>query len=126
MEKEKNKDTIISVGLSSILLFIFFIVLFLSFRYLVHQQIPTKVFGWQQIAMSIVVAFITAVCFALATGIMRKNPALGAASGFAMLILGLYALFSMYSGPNTTKFAIVGSLGVLIYLGIAFWKAAKS
>lgn len=126
MQKEKEKQPMIYVGLSSIVLLVFLIILFISFYYLLHQAVPTKLFGWRQIATAIAVALISTICLSLAQGIMHRNPALGIASGLAMLILALFALFSAYSGPNTMKFAIVGSVGVLAYLGIAFWKSTRN
>ena len=127
MAKEKSSNPPwIYIGISSLILLVFLIILFIAFYYLLNQQVPTKIVGWQQIAMAIVVAIISTVSLGLARGIMHRNPALGIASGLAMLIIALYALFAKYSGPFTTKFAIVGSLGVLVYLGIAFWKSAKN
>jgi len=126
MPKQKEQQPLIYVGLSSIILSAFLIILFISFYYILHQQVPTKLFGWQQIAMAIVVAIIATICLGLSRGIMYRNPALGVASGLAMLILALFALFSAYTGPNTMKFAIIGSIGVIVYLGIAFWKSARN
>lgn len=127
MKRELREETkpLFHMGKSTIIILIFFLALFISFYYLLNQQVPTKEFGWQQILMAVTIAVIATAVLSLSRGIMHRNPELGLATGVTGIIIALVALFSIYRGPYTTKFAIAGSLAAAIYIGWAFWRNRK-
>lgn len=112
------------LGISTIILSIVLIAIFIIFFYLVSSKTGSD-FGFTQIMFSILAALIATLFLRWIKFLIKKNPYLGLIIGFLGLGGSLNAVSQKFSGPNTTVFKIITSLIVLIYLFIHFWKSRK-
>ena len=112
--------------LSSLTIFILFLVLSLVFFYLISLNVSGRAFGFVEIIIALVFAIVSTILLSISTMIMKKNLYTGLACSLASLIIGLGALFTRYKGTHTTMFALAGSLITLVYMGIYAFKFRKS
>jgi len=120
MKKEEAQETRV-ISIYSILLLISYAMIITAFLFLLNKQQNTG-FGVSEIIFSIIAALLLTSMFIVAKLLMRANACLGLAFGLVFILSLLYALFTRFTGPYTTTFAVIGSLVALIYMGIYFFK----
>ena len=107
------------------LLFVAYLILTLSFYYLLAEKVPRFDFGTTQVLASLVAALVFTTIYSWISKFMMINNYLGLIIGILLGAGMVYALFLQFTGPNTTIFALLGGLITLIYLIVSFFYARK-
>jgi len=120
-ETEKSKSSL-SIGISTIITGIIFIIIAEVFFYLLSAK-TEAVFGVTEIIFGLIVA-ITITLFLLWTKfLMRSNRYLGTVIGIAGTGAMIYALSTQFKGAYTNTFIIISAIVALGYVFLHFWKS---
>lgn len=132
MKKEDDAETIDDLGpdpevkskfeLTTIILATSFLVISISFFYLLSVKADTG-FGFAQIIFSIIVTIFATLLFRWLKFFMTKSPYLGLIIGFIILGSAIYSLRLKFQGTYTNIFSIIISVIVLAYLFFSLYEA---
>ena len=120
-EEEKTKSPL-SIGMSTIITGVIFIVIAEAFFYLLSIKANTA-FSIKEIIFGLIVA-ITITLFLLWTKfLMRSNRYLGTVIGIVGTGAMIYALRTQFKGAYTNTFTIISAIVALSYIFVHFWKS---
>jgi hypothetical protein len=119
-EKPEEKKSF-SLGISTIILGILFLIICEIFLYLLSTKIEA-IFGFTQIIFGILLALVLTLFFSWTNYIMYSNKYLGAIIGIVGTGSSVYALTRKFTGIYTTTFVIIGAIISIGYLLIHFLK----
>lgn len=126
MEKESDSPSTAKPSLKTVLLFISYLIIALSFYYLLAHNLPNQFsFGFFQVVFAAIGALTFTAAFVWIEGFMYTNRYLGLVIGLLLNGAMVYALYLEFEGPKTLLFALAGTIVTLIYLGICFVQVKK-
>jgi len=123
-EIKKTRDSIFSLGVVTIISFILILTLTNFFFYFLNAKTGSG-FGFKEILFALTLTILIIGFLSWIKSLIKSNPYFGILSGLTALVVGIVALFIKYKGPNTTVFAIIASIIIIIYLGFYFFKFRK-
>ncbi len=126
MEKESDSVNTAKPSLKTILLFVSYLIIALSFYYLLAHNVPNQFsFGFFQVVFAVIGALAFTAAFVWIEVFMYTNRYLGLVIGLLLNGAMVYALYLEFEGPKTLFFALAGTIVTLIYLGICFVQVKK-
>jgi|GEM_PF-3405346 len=123
---KKGKERHFLFNYTSLILLITFLIIPLSFFFLLSLKVIGEEFGLTEIFISIILSVLMTAFLSWNKSLTLRNPYLGTLLGLIVLGFLEYALFMKYQGPYTTTYAIISGLIVLGFLTINFNKGLKS
>ncbi len=121
IEEEKTKSPL-SIGMSTIITGIIFIIIAEAFFYLLSTK-AEAVFGVTEIIFGLIVAVTITLFLLWIKFIMRSNRYLGTIIGIAGTGAMVYALSTQFKGAYTNTFIIISAIVSLGYIFMHFWKS---
>lgn len=121
-EETENPKSPLSIGISTIIVGIVFIVVAEVFFYLLSSKTETP-FGITEIIFGLIVAITITLFLLWIKFLMRSNKYLGTIIGISGTGAMIYALKTQFNGPNTTVFMIISVIVALGYIFTHFWKS---
>ncbi len=125
-EDSENQDEKkgFSVGLSTIIVGILFLILVETFLYLLSIKTDAE-FGIGKIISGIIISIAIISFFIWVKYIIQINKHLGTIIGITGTGASVYSLTRQFKGPYTTTFAIIGTIIALGYVLMQFIKSKK-
>ncbi len=123
-ESDEKLTSKFSSGFPTVIFGIAFLILTETFFYLLSEKTSSQ-FGLTQIAFALMLAIVITLFLGWIRLIIRNNKYIGLFMGIVGTAAMVYALTIRYKGAYTTTFAIIGTILILIYIGMQFIKATK-
>ena len=120
-EEEKTKSPL-SIGISTIITGIIFIIIAEVFFYLLSKKTDAA-FGITEIIFGLIVAITITLFLLWIKFLMHSNRHLGTIIGIAGTGAMIYALKTQFKGAYTNTFIIISAIVSLGYIFMHFWKS---